>query len=122
MKKLFVLPLALCLLLTFGSIPAMCADDEESDEFTLDEITVTAQKREENQQNVAIAMEVISGEELAVAGKNNVTEILKGISNVQINNASDGMRVAVRGLVDEESAFHDMHTSAPQVAINIDGA
>jgi iron complex outermembrane recepter protein len=110
------------LIFTLSSISAVCAQEANSDEFTLEEITVTAQKRTENQQKVAIPMEVISGDDLAVTGKTNVDDILGNISNVIINNAPDGMRVAVRGLADENSTFHDMHVSSPAVAINIDGA
>ena len=40
------------------------AQEEGTGEYTLDEITVTAQKREENLQKVPIAMEVISVETL----------------------------------------------------------
>ena len=100
MKKLHVLILALCLLLSFGSIPAMCADiddEEESDEFILEEITVTAQKREENQQKVAIAMDVISAEEITELGKNDIDDILTNVSSAIVQKAADGLRVFANG-------------------------
>jgi iron complex outermembrane recepter protein len=122
-RSIFVLlALNVGFIFVFGEALALYAQENNDSEFTLEEITVTAQKRAENQQKVAIPMEVISGENLAATGKTNVEDILGNISNVQINNSSDGMRVAIRGLVDDSSAFHDMHTSSPQVAINIDGA
>jgi iron complex outermembrane recepter protein len=110
------------LMFVFGGAFPLCAQETKSDEFTLEEITVTAQKRVENQQKVAIPMEVIAGDQLAASGKTNVDEILANISTVMINNAPDGMRVSVRGLQDDNSTFHDMHVSTPAVAINIDGA
>ena len=106
----------------FGDALFLCAQETKADEFTLEEITVTAQKRAENQQKVPIAMDVISGDMLTESGKTNVDDILGNISNVMISNSPDGMRVAVRGLVETEAPFHDMHTSTPTVAINVDGA
>jgi iron complex outermembrane receptor protein len=98
------------------------AQDDDSNEFELEEVTVTAQKREENQQKVPIQMEVISGENLAVSGQDNVDEILKNVSNALINMSPDGMRVTVRGISEDESVFHDVRASTPAVGINVDGA
>ncbi len=95
---------------------------DSTDEFTLQEITVTAQKRAENQQKVAIPMNVITGEQLAETGKMNVDDILSNLSNVMINYSSDGMRVSVRGLAETDGLLNDVHVSTPTVAVNIDGA
>lgn len=121
-KKWLFLLLGIVLILFLGDIPQIFAQESESDEFTLEEITVTAQKRAENQQKVAIPMDVISGDQLAETGKMNVDDILSSLSNVMINYASDGMRVAVRGLADSDGTFSDLHVSTPMVAVNIDGA
>jgi iron complex outermembrane recepter protein len=122
-RSVFVfLGLIVGLIFIFGDALFLCAQEMDSDEFTLEEITVTAQKRAENQQKVAIPMEVITGDQLAGMGKTNVDDILRDISNVIINKADDGMRVTVRGLTDENAAWHDMHVSTPTVAVNIDGA
>jgi iron complex outermembrane receptor protein len=94
-------------------------DDEEG--FMLEEITVTAQKREENQQKVAIAMEVVTGEEIAALGKNDIDEILGNISSVIINQASDGLRVSLRGMSNDNGVFNNMQVSTPTVAVNKDG-
>ena len=125
MKKIFleIFIVALGFLFIFGDVPSVNAQDaSEYDEFTLEEITVTAQKREENKQKVPIAMEVISGDELAAMGKTNIDDILWNISNVMINNTSDGMKVTIRGLEDNNSPFKQMNVSTPTVAINVDGA
>jgi len=107
---------------TMAGIPSVWAQEGGSEEFTLEEVTVTAQKRAENLQKVPIQMDVISGEDLLGTGKDNVDDILRDISSVLINKSPDGMRVTVRGLADENSPFHDMHVSTPTVAVNIDGA
>jgi iron complex outermembrane receptor protein len=100
----------------------MAQDEEKADEFMLEEITVTAQKREENQQKVAVAMEVVTGEDLLATGKNDIDEILKDMANVDINQSATGMRVSIRGLTDDSSTSNNMDTQGSMVAINIDGA
>jgi iron complex outermembrane receptor protein len=117
--RLLLLTLVICL--SFSGF-CLAEEDETEDEFTLEEITVTAQKREENQQKVAIAMEVVTGEDLVSMGKNNVDEILKDIPNALINTGSDGMRISLRGITDDSTTFEDQRTSDSAVALNIDGA
>ncbi|MBN1627803.1 MAG: TonB-dependent receptor [Deltaproteobacteria bacterium] len=107
--------------LLFGDIPMICAQDLSTDEFTLEEITVTAQKREENQQKVAIAMEVVSGDEIKELGRNDIDEILSNVSSVLINKATDGLRVTIRGVSNDNPMFNNVQVSTPTVAINKDG-
>jgi iron complex outermembrane receptor protein len=124
-KKLGI-ALLICLGVALGGVPGAFAqdgdDDFMDDEFMLETITVTAQKRDENQQNVAIAMDVVSSEEMDKLGWNNVDEILSNISNVIINTSSDGMRVSLRGLADDAGLNRNVKTSTPTVAVNMDGA
>jgi iron complex outermembrane recepter protein len=121
-KRWFILSFSLAIILILGGIPRVFAQEASSDEFTLEEITVTAQKRAENQQKVAIPMDVITGDQLAETGKMNVDDILGNLSNVMINYASDGMRITVRGLAETDGTMNDVHVSSPTVAVNIDGA
>lgn len=124
MKKISVGMLIAVLLtgLAIGTAPCIFAqEDTASDEFMLEEITVTAQKREENQQKVPLAMEVVSGEDLVTMGRNNVDEILKDVANVAINTAADGMRIAMRGLADDGNVMDSQHVTGQTVAVNIDG-
>lgn len=97
------------------------AQETSAEEFTLEEITVTAQKREENQQKVAIAMEVVNGEEIKELGKNDIDEILSTISSVMINTGTDGLRVSIRGMSNDNPVFNNMQASTPTVAVNQDG-
>jgi len=105
-----------------GDAFILCAQESKTGEFTLEEITVTAQKRAEDQQKVSIAMEVISGEQLAETGQNNISEILKNVSNAVINMTDEGMRVTVRGVNEAGGSFNNMRVQTPTVAINFDGA
>jgi len=57
-SKIFIFPtLIVGLIFAFIDISLICAQESTTEEFTLEEITVTAQKRAENQQKFAIAME-----------------------------------------------------------------
>jgi iron complex outermembrane receptor protein len=103
-------------------MPAL-AEESDTDEFILEEITVTAQKREENQQKVPIAMEVISGDDIKELGKNSVDTILNNLASVMINTGVDGYRVSIRGMSNDNAAFKGVvQASTPTVAINTDGA
>jgi iron complex outermembrane recepter protein len=109
------------LMLVLGDALLLCAQETSQEEFTLEEITVTAAKRSENQQKVAIAMDVISSSDIKELGKNNIDEILSGVSNTIIEKSRDGYRIAIRGVTDSSEAFHGMSTAQPAVAVNTDG-
>jgi iron complex outermembrane receptor protein len=99
----------------------LCAQETESDEFTLEEITVTAQKRAENQQRVAIAMDVIPADGLREVGKFAIDDILSNVSTVMVQKSADGMRISLRGYSDLTGTNFGQSTSTPAVAVNIDG-
>lgn len=124
MKKKLVSFLTLFLVMVFFSsgIAVVFAQDETA-EFTLEEITVTAAKTgEEDLQKVPIAMEVITGKDFASAAKANVDDILEGLSNVFINTSADGMRISIRGIADTDPVYGGQKFSSPTVAMNVDGA
>lgn len=109
------------LMFVFGDVLVPYAQETKTDEFTLEEITVTAQKRTESQQKVPITMDAIKGDELALQGKNNVDDILRDLPTVQIFNSQDGMRVSIRGLTDNGEFGSGLKTSGSMVGLNIDG-
>lgn len=96
------------------------AQESTGDTFTLEEITVTAQKRMENQQKVPIAMEVISGDTIKEVGRNDIDEILNNISSVLIQSSSDGLRVSIRGISNDNAPFGGLSVYTPAVAVNQD--
>jgi iron complex outermembrane receptor protein len=123
-KRQFMIFLALTIgfILAHGDLSALFAQEASKEEFTLEEITVTAQKRAENQQKVPIAMETISGDVIKELGKTDIDQILSTVSSVIINKAADGMRVTLRGMSNDNPIFQGMQASTPTVAVNMDGA
>jgi iron complex outermembrane recepter protein len=109
------------LFFVLGDAFLLYAQETKSDEFTLEEITVTAQKRAENQQKVAIAMEVISSADIKELGKTNLDEILTNVSSAIVQKAADGYRISLRGISDDSSASFGQSMATPTVAINTDG-
>ncbi len=87
----------------FG-VPAMAQDkqdkDKDKDTFTLEEVTVTAEKRAENLQKTPISISVIQGTTIQNDGSTSITNILKDIPNVSTSNmgTSGGYTINIRGL------------------------
>lgn len=106
-----------------GSGPAAMAQETGGDTFMLEEITVTAQKREENQQKVPIAMEVISGEEVKEQGMSNLADMLRGVGAVMVDTGADGMKVVIRSVSEDKSnpSTFQLETGTPVVSVNVDG-
>jgi iron complex outermembrane recepter protein len=109
------------LVFSLSGVSTLLAQETKAEEFTLEEITVTAAKRTENQQKVAIGMETISADQIKETGMNNLDQILNNVSNVIINKSQDGVRITIRGLADTGSAQHGMAVTMPTVAVNMDG-
>jgi iron complex outermembrane recepter protein len=125
MKKLLMLffLMAIGLGFTLGEVSWVLAQEAKTEEFTLEEITVTAQKRVENQQKVSIAMEVISGADLTELGKTDVDQILSSVSTAFIARTADGTRVSLRGIGYDTPAGYGFGTGAVPgtVSVNLDG-
>ncbi|MBN1225712.1 MAG: TonB-dependent receptor plug domain-containing protein [Deltaproteobacteria bacterium] len=119
----FVLLFALIcgFIFTLLGLPGTYAQEKTTEEFTLEEITVTAQTREENQQKVPITMNVITVEDIKGLGMNTIDEILISIPSAMVQKASDGYRVSLRGITDDATPINGQSVSTPTVAINTDG-
>lgn len=105
-----------CLLALLATPAATAATAQPA----LEEITVTAQWREERLQDVPIAISAISGDELVQRGIRNVLNLTSLAPNVQVSNTpgnNTGMQIAIRGGATINPAlFWD-----PTVGIYIDG-
>jgi iron complex outermembrane recepter protein len=86
----------------------------------LEEITITAQKREENLQNVPIAVSAFTGEQLQARGITNLGDLGSLAPNVQISTATGnttGMQISIRGGVQINPALY----WDPTVGVYVDG-
>ena len=120
MKKSYLVFFTLFLVigLSFSGIPLVSAQVES--EFTLEEITVTAEKRVENLQRVSMSVSVLQGEEILNSGATTIADILKDIPNVSTTDSgtAGGLNINIRGL------GNDLPTGMGEssVSTNFDGA
>ena len=105
-----------------SSVLAFCArataqDTQSSESAQIEEIVVTAEKREENVQKVAASVSVIDAANLEARG---VVD-LRGLSNLlpmaQLNMEGSTTQIFIRGI----GQTSDVDTNSPAVAANIDG-
>lgn len=82
---------------TLYYLPSLFAQESDEQEFTLEEITVTAEKRESNIQEVPASVSVVSGDSLVELGKISIPQRLEGIPNVRAI-GSDANSITIRGL------------------------
>jgi len=95
-KVLFILFLGLGLVLV--TFPTVYSQDEASDEFTLEEITVTAEKRTQDVQKTAIAVTAIAGDAISEKALNTLGEVMKGLAGVEVAGSISGGQIYIRGV------------------------
>jgi len=83
----------------------------------LEEVIVTAQRREENQQRAAVAISVVSGADLAAAGITQVDRLGERAPALTVEHTSTGNILFVRGV----GNFTLTANSDPAIAFNYDG-
>lgn len=66
--------------------------------FTLEEVIVTAQKREQSLQDVPLSVNAVSGEKMAEAGITNLEGMTGLVPNLTFNQTGLGTNVAIRGI------------------------
>lgn len=91
-----------------------------SDGTELEEIVVTAQKRETDLQKTAISMQVYAGETLKQQGKKRLDEIMGGVVGVQSQDSQLGSSFSIRG-VDTGNTGGPQTNPGATVAILVDG-
>lgn len=99
-----------------GSASAQTAGTSQLEDRGLEEIVVTAQKREQSVQDVGLSIQAFGGERLAEAGVNDVVDVAGLATNVQVNYGLGNNYFNIRGLgLNEFSSNLD----AP-VAVHVD--
>ena len=103
-------------ILVVGSVPSNTAYAQE-DDFMLEDITVTAQKREENMQDIGAAVSAISSERLLDRNVTNVQDLQGLVPSLQLGESFGFAQIMIRGIgTDTPFAGGD-----PSVAMHVDG-
>ena len=101
-----------------GSIPAVYAAQESaSEEFTLEEIIVTAEKREVNVQKTAMEITAVTGADIDSKAITDVAKALDGLAAVNVMWGSQGSKVFIRGI----GSSLDTNEAAASVSLQKDG-
>jgi iron complex outermembrane receptor protein len=72
------------LFLVIGGVPWVCAQERAIDEFTLEEITVTAEKREVYVQDIPASVQALVGANLMEQGRITTSQMLETVPNVLV--------------------------------------
>src|SRR6202051_3907117 len=106
-----------------GPAVSATATDANSASDQIQEITVTAQRRTENVQNVPIAIQAFTGESLAQLNVTNFDDFIKYLPNVTASSAGPGQaNVYMRGLSvgDQGTQSGGSINGFPNVAVYLD--
>ncbi|NIB43406.1 TonB-dependent receptor [Pseudomaricurvus alkylphenolicus] len=109
-RSLALLPLSIAL-----SIPATVTAEST---LRLEEIIVTAQKREESLQDAAVSVTSLAGEELAEERITSVLDLQSQAPSLQVSTALGTARVYIRGI----GLTNFASGGEPSVAFHVDGA
>ncbi len=93
------------------------ADAESSKVQMLDEIQVTAERRNQNLQKVPIAATVITAEDIDSRGLLNLHDMMQAAPSVSVNQVNRSLYINIRGVGIAQTA----PTSSPGIAFYIDG-
>ncbi len=96
---------------------AAAATDADAPAAALEEIVVTAQKREQNPQEVGISLSVLSGEDLRQLGAVTATDITRSMPAVVLTqpNGPSSFSLSIRGVTQNDFADHQESPAAVYV-------
>src|SRR3546814_13351282 len=87
----------------------------EADDSNINEIIVTAQKREQNLQDVPISMAVVSGEKLADFNATDIKSVMNYTPNVFVQTTAGNDVIYIRGFGSPPSNFAFDQSVSPYV-------
>lgn len=100
--------------LLFAAICSLSTGAQTTQAQALEEIIVTAQKRDESLQEVPLSISAFSGDTIKALGAVDLRGLSTALANVNISNDQDSIDIAIRG-VSNNRGF------APATAFHIDG-
>ena len=74
------------------------APAQDTGAFVLEEIIVTAQKREQSLQDVPISVNVMTGDKMNEAGINNIENLAAYVPNLTMSETGIGNNIYIRGI------------------------
>ena len=89
---------AISLIFILYGFPGVSAQEANSDEFTLEEVTVTAEKREEDVQKIAISMTAITGSVIRDQAMVDLMSVLEEVPALTMMEWGDGRQLFIRGI------------------------
>lgn len=92
-------------------------ETQEDSAFTLEEVMVTAERREANAQRSSISMSVISSERLSRSGISNPKDMLDSIPGLDLTQTSSAQILSLRG----QAAGSNQQWADPVISFNISG-
>jgi iron complex outermembrane receptor protein len=122
MKKVSLVLSFVFMCVMLGGFSVVFAQDDDSDEFTLEEITVTAAKTgTQDLQKVGMSIEVMQGEKIRNTGRTSMQDVLRDIPNISTTDAGNGVvTINIRGLGMDLPVGEG--TGEASVSTNFDGA
>ena len=98
-------------------LPIATAQEADEEEFVIEEVIVTARKREERLQDVPLSVSVFNAADLEARSANSLSDLANFTPNLGFMNAREGSSIRIRGVGQSDaSMFFD-----PGVAIYVDG-
>jgi iron complex outermembrane receptor protein len=111
------LTLAISAILAAPAASVMAQDTQEESGGFLEEVLVTATKREESMQNLATSIQAISAQQIEQAGMKGMEDYVRFVPSLNIVQANPGTaKVIFRGIADAQSTF----IAEPSAAVYLD--
>ncbi len=104
------------LLVLGGLMPVYAQTSGSTDEFTLQEITVTAEKRTENVQKTPISITAINGDKITDLAQATLSSVLQDVPALEIQKSPQGGQIYIRGV----GTNGDSNWVDPTVALTLD--
>jgi len=117
MKRLFIVIFMVLLLIgpMHYAIPNIFAQEVAENEFTLEEITITAERRTADVQKTAISISAIAGDEIEQKAYSTITNILEMVPGLEYGGHTSGGAITIRGI----GSNFDAAVGDPAVSLNV---
>lgn len=93
-----IFPRSVLSLAVLAAVTSVASFNVSAETFALEEIVVTAQKREESLMDVPISVNAVSGEKMAEAGITELEGMTAYVPNLTMNQTGIGTIIAIRGI------------------------